>query len=102
MADVLVNCSREDTLSSLNLECQACGTPVVTYDATGSKETVDNQCGFAVQTGNCQALWEKVLEVRGAGKASLSRACREFVESRFEKSSNYMEYIDLFRNIIDA
>lgn len=102
MADVFVNCSREDTLSSLNLECQACGTPVVTYDATGSKETVDNQCGFAVQTGNCQALWEKVLEVRGAGKASLSSACREFVKSRFEKSSNYMEYIDLFRNIIDA
>lgn len=99
MADVFVNCSREDTLSSLNLECQACGTPVVTYDATGSKETVDNQCGFAVETGNCPDLWDRVLEVRRVGKASLSSACRDFVRSRFEKTSNYMEYIDLFSNI---
>ena len=102
MADVFVNCSREDTLSSLNLECQACGTPVVTYDATGSRETVDNQCGFAVQTGNCTALWERVRDVRRTGKASLSGACRDFAESRFEKTSNYLEYIDLFRNIIGA
>lgn len=102
MADVFVNCSREDTLSSLNPECQACGTPVVTYDATGLRETVDNQSGFAVETGDYQALWEKVLEVKEAGKTSLSNACRDFVDSRFEKSSNYMEYIDLYRNIIRA
>lgn len=101
MADVFVNCSREDTLSSLNLECQACGTPVVTYDATGSKETVDGECGFAVPTGDAEALWEKVVEVKRMGKHTLSTQCREWMETHFEKSRNYEKYIELYHNIIN-
>ena len=68
MADVMVNCSREDTLSSLNLEAQACGTPVVTYDATGSKETVDGVCSFAIETGDYTKLCHATMEVREKGK----------------------------------
>lgn len=101
MADVFVNCSREDTLSSLNLECQACGTPVVTYDATGSKETVDEVCGFVVSTGDAEALWEKVVEVKRMGKHTLSAQCREWIETHFEKSRNYEKYIELYHNIIN-
>lgn len=99
MADVLVNCSREDTLSSLNLECQACGTPVVTYDATGSKETVDGECGFAVPTGDAEALWEMVLEVRSKSKDALSTQCRQWVSDNFEKTTNYEKYISLYRQM---
>ncbi|MBO6023319.1 MAG: glycosyltransferase [Bacteroidales bacterium] len=98
MADVFVNCSREDTLSSLNLECQACGTPVVTYDATGSKETVDGECGFAVSTGDYEDLWGKVLEVRLQGKDSLTKQCRQWASGHFEKKSNYEKYIALYRS----
>lgn len=101
MADVLVNCSREDTLSSLNLECQACGTPVVTYDATGSKETVNGKCGFAVPTGDAEALWEKVVEVRALGKEALSVQCRQWVSDNFEKRTNYEKYIGLYRQITE-
>ena len=101
IADVLVNCSREDTLSSLNLECQACGTPVVTYDATGSKETVDGKCGFAVSTGDAEALWEKVVEVKLMGKHTFSAQCRDWIETHFEKSRNYEKYIELYHNIIN-
>lgn len=101
LADVMVNCSREDTLSSLNLECQACGTPVVTYDATGSKETVDGRCGFAVPTGNMQVLWKRVVEVRQVGKEALSNQCREWVTSHFEKRDNYSKYIKLYHNMIN-
>ena len=99
MADVLVNCSREDTLSSLNLECQACGTPVVTYDATGSKETVDGKCGFAVPTGDAEALWEKVLELQTKNKGFMAEQCRQWVSDNFEKKENYQKYIDLYRQI---
>ena len=100
MADVMANCSREDTLSSLNLECQACGTPVVTYDATGSKETVDGECGFAVSTGNHKALWDKVEEVRLKGKYTISQKCREMVFCSYEKNNNYTKYISLYHSII--
>lgn len=100
MADVMVNCSREDTLSSLNLECQACGTPVVTYEATGSRETIDGQCGFAVSTGDCEALWKKTMEVKGKKEDEYSEQCKAWVSDNYEKDENYKKYIHLYHQII--
>lgn len=38
-ADVFVNPTYEDNYPTVNLEAQACGTPVITYDTGGCKET---------------------------------------------------------------
>lgn len=100
MADVMVNCSREDTLSSLNLEAQACGTPVITYEATGSKETVDGECGFAVETGNAKRLFECVELIKRNTKAKYSAACRRWIENNFKKENNYQLYLDLYKEIV--
>ena len=100
-ADVLVNCSREDTLSSLNIEAQACGTPVVTFDSTGSKETVDNKCGFAVETGNYEILFSKMMEIYSNKKSYYTTMCHKFVAENFEKASNYNKYIELYKTILN-
>lgn len=39
-ADVLFNPTREDNYPTVNLEAEACETPVITYDTGGSSETV--------------------------------------------------------------
>lgn len=39
-ADVFVNPTHQDNYPTVNLEAQACGTPVVTYDVGGSPESV--------------------------------------------------------------
>lgn len=39
-ADVLFNPTYEDNYPTVNLEAQACGTPVITYDTGGSPESV--------------------------------------------------------------
>ena len=39
-ADVLFNPSAEDTFPTVNLEAEACGTPVVAFDICGSSETL--------------------------------------------------------------
>lgn len=41
-ADVFVNPTYEDNYPTVNLEAQACGTPVITYDVGGCKETLHN------------------------------------------------------------
>ncbi len=102
MADVFVNCSREDTLSSLNLECQACGTPVVTYEATGSKETVNGECSFSVETGNYEALWDMTMKVHDSGKEAFSGSCQSWIKTFFEKEVNYKKYIELYRKVTSA
>ena len=40
VADVFVNPTVEDNYPTVNLEAEACGTPVVTYDTGGCAETV--------------------------------------------------------------
>ena len=39
-ADVFFNPSQEDNYPTVNLEAEACGTPVITYDTGGCRETV--------------------------------------------------------------
>lgn len=39
-ADVFVNPTYEDNYPTVNLEAQACGTPVIAYDAGGTRETL--------------------------------------------------------------
>lgn len=96
MADVFVNCTREDTLPGINLECQATGTPVVSYDAAGCKETVDGICGKTVQTGDYQSLYRAVLEIRSIGKGAIQDQCIRWIRENFEIEVAYKKYIDLF------
>ncbi len=39
-ADLFVNPTHEETYSMVNVEAQACGTPIITYDVGGTKETL--------------------------------------------------------------
>ena len=39
-ADMFVNPTYEDNYPTVNLEAEACGTPVITYDIGGCKETI--------------------------------------------------------------
>ncbi len=98
-ADVFANCTRQETLSLINVEAQACGTPVITYRNTGVQETVDGVCGFAVDTGDVDALIEKIQQVRSVGKAALTEQCRAFVKEKFERETNYQQFIALYRKI---
>ena len=42
-ADVFFNPTVEDNYPTVNLEAEACGTPVVTYDTGGCAETVQRK-----------------------------------------------------------
>ena len=59
-ADVFVNMTYEDNYPTVNLEAAACGTPVITYDAGGSAETVN--AGSVVECGNLQAMVSKIVK----------------------------------------
>ena len=97
--DVFANCTREESLSLINVEVQSCGTPVVTYANTGVKETVDNKCGFSVENGNEKEFLEAILRVKTKGKESFSKDCVTWVKENFDRDENYRKYIELYRGI---
>ena len=58
-ADIFFNPTYEDTYPTVNLEAQACGTKVITYDTGGAAETLYADDAMAIKQG----AWEMVLEV---------------------------------------
>lgn len=101
MADVLVNCTREDTLSGINIECQACGTPVITYDSTGCRETVDEICSKTVSVGDYKQLLEYVNRIRSIGKPFLTEQCVKWCSTHFELKDSYTHYLDLYKKVLE-
>lgn len=59
-ADVFVNPTYEDNYPTVNLEAQACGTPVVTYDTGGCRETLMPGKGCVVEVGNINQILEAI------------------------------------------
>lgn len=97
MADVFANTTREDSLSLVNVEAQACGTPVVTFDQTGPKETVDCVYSLHVPTGDAAAMYDAICNVRANTIKDTSDACRKFIEDVFEVKDNYNKFITLYK-----
>lgn len=93
MADVFVNCTREDSLSLINVESQACGTPVVTFDATGPKETVEGKGGVCISCGNYKKMYDSVSDVRN-NALNLDIA---LLSAQFNIEVNYLDYMCVYR-----
>lgn len=96
VADTFVNCTREESLSLVNIEAQACGTPVVTYNNTGVSETVDDSCGFRVRTGDYKQLFEKAKEAMYIKRDGNGLKCLDYVKMKFDRDKNYDKYVDLY------
>jgi len=59
---VLINTSPKEGWGMVNTEAQRCGTPCITFDSPGLRETVkDGFSGFIVKYGNWEEMAEKVL-----------------------------------------
>lgn len=67
-ADYLINTSYEETYPTVNLEAQACGTPVMAYDVGGTKETIKTEDSYLVPVGRYDLIKAR-LEQKADGKA---------------------------------
>lgn len=61
-ADVFFNPTQEDNYPTVNLEAEACGTPVLTYDTGGCRETVQREDSHVAEgyEGTVRALRERL------------------------------------------
>ena len=94
MADIFVNCTREESLSLINVEAQACGTPVITFDNTGVAETVNGIYGVRVPTGDVRKLYNAIKKIRKS-KSDFDDILIN-VRMRFDLQKNYKRYIELY------
>lgn len=64
MADIFVNPTLFDNFPTVNLEAQACGTPVITFDTGGSAESIIYNTGAIIEKGSYGQLLESVKNIR--------------------------------------
>lgn len=89
-SNVFVNTTYEDNYPTVNLECQACGTPAITYKTGGSVESVPVE--NVVEQGNIDELVKKIKLVCNA-KNELFKP--------FGISDMVNKYIELYMGIVE-
>lgn len=94
-ADVFLNPTLEDNFPTVNLEAQACGTPVVTFDTGGSRESVGHHREIVPQ-GDIGALRQSGLSCYD--DYILQNECIKRAQ-QYNKKERYKEYINLFMKI---
>ena len=85
-ADVFLNLTYEDNYPTVNLEAQACGTPVITYDTGGS---VESACpnGIVIKKNNLDNL-----------SKTISALFKSILNSTdFSSKILLMRYVDVYR-----
>lgn len=83
-ADVFVNPTYQDTYPTVNLEAQACGTPVITYRTGGSVESVPPE--QVVEKGNVEALCEAVKNLE---------TCK-VLQADYSAETSFRKYVELY------
>ncbi len=93
-ADVFVNPTREEVLGLVNLEANACGTPVVTFDAGGSPECICETSGVVVAVDDIEAMEKQIVRI-AAQKPFTEQMCVNRAAA-FDKEKQYKQYLDLY------
>lgn len=90
-ADIFVNPTREEVLGLVNVEAQACGTPVVMLKTGGSPECIKKNSGIVVDD------IEKILDIIRENKYS-TISPMECIDSarRFDEKKKYDDYLDVY------
>ena len=87
-ADVYVNLTLEDTFPTTNIESLACGTPVITYDVGGSKESLSEKTGFVAKANDIAAVVDYLGKIKTGiidSSSCIEQAALYSKELRFEQ-----------------
>lgn len=94
-ADVFANPTREEVLGLVNLEANACGTPVITFKTGGSPECITRKSGIVVERDDINGMLNSIRSICEE-KIFNPQDCIENALS-FEVEKKYEEYIKLYK-----
>ncbi len=98
-ADVFVNPTLEDTFPTTNLEAQACGTPVITYNTGGSPESVPADCGYITKKLDVDELYAHISKIKKDTKEKYFLSCIENAK-KYDMNVIYKKYLNLYEEIV--
>lgn len=97
-SDVFVSPTKADNFPTVNIEALACGTPVITYDAGGSKESLTSKCGTYVKINDIDTLQKEIIHTC-VDKPYKKEDCIKQA-SNYNMYDKFNEYVQLYKNIL--
>ena len=94
-ADVFANPTRDEVFGLVNVEALACGTPVVTFDAGGCPEIIDDSCGRVVPVNGFDSMKAAIIDI--CERKPFSREDCRARAMNFDQEILFDSYIDLYR-----
>ena len=92
-------CSRQESLPTVCLEAQCCGTPVVAFDVGGVSETIVDGMGEVVPLGNLSMMADAVARWSDL-KPAISEDTVNDALRRLSVSNMTEAYIALYRSMM--
>lgn len=97
-ANVVLSLSSAETFGLTIAEGMACGTPAIVYDNTAQPEIVTAETGVVVPTGDVKSLYSAIKQLKENPMSSES--CRKHSFTSFNKNERFMDYINLYEQLI--
>ena len=98
LADVFVNPTRQEVLGLVNIEANACGTPVITFDSGGSPECITEKTGVVVGINDVDSL-EKEIKIICNGEKNFSIEECMLQAKKFSDKDRFDEYVELYERL---
>lgn len=96
-ADLFVILSEIENLPTVCLESLACGTPVVGFDAGGTKETAPDTLGEFVTYGGMETLELAVRTALKKKSPEVSEECRKYAIQNYSIDKMFQKYVKLYQ-----
>lgn len=98
ISKVFVNLTHEDNFPTTNLEAQACGIPVITYNTGGSAESVNEKVGRIVDKYNIKKVKKEIDLIENNAFSQ-----KDILDNskKYDGNKKYKEYINMYNKIIE-
>ncbi len=99
-AEIVLNLSYLETFGLPTAEGLACGTPGIVYNRTATPELLSPETGIVVEAGKIEEVINAIETISQKGKKEYREACRNRVFETFEKQACYMQYVELYNELL--
>ncbi len=103
LADVYVNASVEESFGLTTAESLACGTPVIGYNNTGTREILlglmnPNSAAITVPTGDVYAVANAIKTIITTESVN-TNTLRRYIETKYNKSRQITDYMECINSL---